>query len=223
MPSDFTLGGELLRLEDRRVDPRDEDLLVVRPVVDADPAALRHRLERSPEVVVVAFLGRRRLEAENLATLRVDAAHDVADGAILARGIHRLEHQQDAVGVLCVQPVLLGSQHLDTLLQQPHGLLLVFDASGPLRVVVLQRDLLARSCHQLLHQVLGFFHRCPLICSDARNFKLTRGASLLGLPDTLSRSPLSRLAPFAWLARDARSHLGTSVRFMRRLLINQSG
>jgi len=27
----------------------------------------------------------------------------------------------------------------------------------------------------------------------------------LGLPDTLSRSPLRRLAPFAWLARDARS------------------
>jgi len=35
---------------------------------------------------------------------------------------------------------------------------------------------------------------------------LIQGASPLGLPDTLSRSPLRRLAPFAWLARDARSH-----------------
>src|SRR5262249_56234649 len=34
---------------------------------------------------------------------------------------------------------------------------------------------------------------------------LIRGASPLGLPDTLSRSPLRRLAPFAWLARTARS------------------
>ena len=32
-----------------------------------------------------------------------------------------------------------------------------------------------------------------------------RGASPLGLPYTLSRSPLRRLAPFAWLARFARS------------------
>src|SRR6188472_3335254 len=33
-----------------------------------------------------------------------------------------------------------------------------------------------------------------------------RGASPLGLPYTLSREPLRRLAPFAWLARTARSH-----------------
>src|SRR5688500_2271384 len=30
---------------------------------------------------------------------------------------------------------------------------------------------------------------------------LTRGASPLGLPDTLSRAPQRRRAPFAWLAR----------------------
>src|SRR5947207_15466814 len=44
-----------------------------------------------------------------------------------------------------------------------------------------------------------------------------RGASPLGLPYTLSRSPLRRLAPFAWLARDARSHLSAnqSLRWLR--------
>ncbi len=36
---------------------------------------------------------------------------------------------------------------------------------------------------------------------------LTRGASPLGLPHTLSRAPLRRRAPFAWLARNARSLL----------------
>ncbi len=45
-----------------------------------------------------------------------------------------------------------------------------------------------------------------------------RGASPLGLPYTLSRAPLRRRAPFAWLARHARSRLGTSVTFMRWLL-----
>jgi hypothetical protein len=39
-------------------------------------------------------------------------------------------------------------------------------------------------------------------------FVFTRGASPLGLPDTLSRAPLRRRAPFAWLVRDAHS-LGT--------------
>ena len=44
---------------------------------------------------------------------------------------------------------------------------------------------------------------------------LIRGASPLGLPYTRSRAPLRRRAPIAWLARTARSHLETSVRFMR--------
>jgi len=35
---------------------------------------------------------------------------------------------------------------------------------------------------------------------------LNRGASPIGLPNTLSRAPLRRRALFAWLARDARSH-----------------
>src|SRR5262245_47238367 len=38
--------------------------------------------------------------------------------------------------------------------------------------------------------------------------ELIRGALPLGLPDTLSRSRLRRLAPFAWLTRDARSRVG---------------
>ena len=51
--------------------------------------------------------------------------------------------------------------------------------------------------------------------SRNRSTRLFRGASPLGLPHTLSRAPLRRRAPFAWLARHARSRLGTSVTFMR--------
>ena len=47
-------------------------------------------------------------------------------------------------------------------------------------------------------------------CGSHSRSSLIRGASPLGLPDTLSRSPLRRLAPFAWLARDARSHNAVS-------------
>src|SRR6185503_20952348 len=43
--------------------------------------------------------------------------------------------------------------------------------------------------------------------------RLLRGALPLGLPYSLTCSPLRRLAPFVWLARGARSHL-----FVRWLL-----
>ena len=52
---------------------------------------------------------------------------------------------------------------------------------------------------------------------------LIRGASPLGLPYTRPRAPLRRRAPVAWLARTARSLLGTSVRFMRWLLVLSEG
>src|SRR5436190_4872485 len=49
------------------------------------------------------------------------------------------------------------------------------------------------------------------IAPECSALSLIRGASPLGLPDTLSRVPLRRRAPFAWLARGARSHDWTSV------------
>ena len=55
---------------------------------------------------MVQLLGRGRLEGVHLAALRVDAAHDVLDGAVLAGGIHGLEHQQQRVLVLGVEPLL---------------------------------------------------------------------------------------------------------------------
>src|SRR6476619_1309556 len=45
--------------------------------------------------------------------------------------------------------------------------------------------------------------------SSKHHSSLTRGASPLGLPCTLSRAPLRRRAPFAWLTRAARSRLLT--------------
>src|SRR5262252_1678555 len=42
-----------------------------------------------------------------------------------------------------------------------------------------------------------------------RRIFITRGASPLGLPCSVTRSPLRRLAPFRWLARRARSRRGS--------------
>src|SRR4051794_27782545 len=41
--------------------------------------------------------------AEHLATLRVDPGHHVLDDPVFSSRIHRLENQQDGVGVGCVK------------------------------------------------------------------------------------------------------------------------
>ena len=61
-------------------------------------------LRVAPEVVVVELLRRGDLEAADLDALGVHAAHHVADRAVLARGVHRLEDHDDPVGVLGREP-----------------------------------------------------------------------------------------------------------------------
>ena len=83
-----------------------QHVLVIRSVEDADAAALGQRLHVSPQEIVIQFLGGRFLETEHLAALRIHAGHDVADGAILASGIHRLENDEHRVGIRRVEQFL---------------------------------------------------------------------------------------------------------------------
>ncbi len=62
---------------------------------------------------MVEILGRGRFEGGDLAALRVDAGHDMLDGAILARGVHRLENQEHRPFVLRVELVLQFAEHFD--------------------------------------------------------------------------------------------------------------
>ena len=50
----------------------------------------------APQEVVLQLDGGRLLEGGDLHTLRVDQSDSMAQGAALARGVHALEHQQDA-------------------------------------------------------------------------------------------------------------------------------
>ena len=68
-------------------------------VEDADAAPLGQGLHVSPEEIVIELLGGRFLETVNLAALRIHAGHDVADGAVLAGGVHGLENEQHRVGI----------------------------------------------------------------------------------------------------------------------------
>jgi len=91
------------------------------------------------------------LEGDNFTALRIDAGHDVLDGAVLAGGVHRLEHEQDRIGVRGIKLVLRGGQGGEVLGELVLGEFLPLSlrnllVAGPGCVVVLEAELLAR-CH----------------------------------------------------------------------------
>ncbi len=135
-------GRQLLALQQFRVHAQDEHFLVVRAIEDADAPALRQVAVAAPEKIVVEFLGRGRLERRNLATLGIDARHDVLDRTVLARGVHGLEHQQHRPAVLRIQHVLKFGERLDARLQGLLGAWLVFllEPRGIARVDVLEPE-----------------------------------------------------------------------------------
>ena len=69
------------------------------------PARGEHRVH-SPQVVVAELGRRRRLERGNPAALGVQALEDGTDDAVLAGGVETLEHEQNAVAGLRVEPLL---------------------------------------------------------------------------------------------------------------------
>ena len=79
------------------VDARDQDILIVRAVEDADHAAGGKALLAAPEEVMLGFERGGRLEAGDVAALRVDAGEDVADGAVFAGGVHALQHDEHSL------------------------------------------------------------------------------------------------------------------------------
>ena len=102
-------------------------------------------LHRTPEVIVVEFLGRRRFEARHLAPLGIEPGHHVLDRPVLPGGVHRLEKGEQGVGVLRVELVLKLGEQPDAFLEEVAALLLAqFFRDLPIRLVVLGKlDLLA--------------------------------------------------------------------------------
>ena len=134
-----------------RVDPHHQHFLVIGAVEDTDPAAFRQHLVGPPQIIVIQLLGGRRLEAVHLAALRVDAGHHMLDGPILAGGVHGLKDEQQRVGILGVEDVLILGQLGDVSRQLLAGVLLVLETGGKSRVVVLAQGHLVTGRH---HDVL---------------------------------------------------------------------
>ena len=143
------LRGELL-------DAHDEHVLVVRAVEDADLAALREHVVDAPEEVVRELGRARGLEAGDAHAHRVEAAERVLDGAVLARGVHALQHDEQCAPVL-------GHQHrgelrhaLEALRRLRARRLLVAEAELGVGRVVVEVDLGAwldaRGVGEILHR-----------------------------------------------------------------------
>jgi hypothetical protein len=116
------LGGDEL------VDTRGEDVFVVRAVEDADHASGRDCGVSAPEEVVTGLKRCGHLERGDIAALGVDAGEDVADGAVLAGGVHALENDEQGLLLAGVED-LLQLVELSAVLDEDCG-------SGLLRLVV---------------------------------------------------------------------------------------
>ena len=100
------------------MDADDEHLLVVGAIEDADAASFGELAVGAPEEVVLELFGAGLLEAVDVAAFGVDAAHDVADGAVFAGGVHALEDEKEGVAVGAVEKLLLIAQLGDMLFEQ---------------------------------------------------------------------------------------------------------
>ena len=70
----------------------------------------------APEEIVVELDRAWRLEAGDVATLRIDPGEDMLDGAILPGGIHRLEDAEHRPAILRIEHVLRLAEQGDAFL-----------------------------------------------------------------------------------------------------------
>ena len=97
---------------DQLVDPRGEHVLIMGAVKNADHTSGRNRCMYTPQEVMARLGIRGNLEGGNITTLWVDAGKDVADGAILATGVHSLKHNQQGALLARVENVLHGGESI---------------------------------------------------------------------------------------------------------------
>src|SRR5262245_28501437 len=102
----------------------------MRTIEDADAAALGQIFGGSPEKVVLELFAARRLERAHFTALRIDPRHDVLDDAILAGGIHVLQHHQDSPFFAGVEALLHLFEPADALREERLDLLAIVAAGS---------------------------------------------------------------------------------------------
>src|SRR3954471_24642 len=75
----------------------DQHLLIVRTVEDRNHTRRRKEASWAPEEVVQTFFIGRSSKAEDVYALRINARHDVLDGAVFTGGIERLQNNNHRI------------------------------------------------------------------------------------------------------------------------------
>jgi hypothetical protein len=94
------------------VDADDQDILVVRPIEDADLALPRRMPVDPPQEVVAELLRGRDLERRDRTALRIECLHHLGDRPVLAGGVDPLEHDEDRMFALRPHCVLEAPEPL---------------------------------------------------------------------------------------------------------------
>src|SRR5215472_4316761 len=97
--------------------PDHQHFFVIAAIENADVPTVWQTFHAAPKKIMIEIFSRRRFEGKHLATLRVDARHDMLNGAIFAGGVHGLKNQQHRPSVLRVKHVLQFRKRTDTELQ----------------------------------------------------------------------------------------------------------
>src|SRR5262249_15894674 len=93
---------------------------------------------------MIEFFGSGGFKAIDLAALRIDARHNVLDGAVLARRMHSLKDHQERVAVRGIHQVLQTREFLGVLAQQVSVFLLRLEKRIHTSWQVLEADLFTR-------------------------------------------------------------------------------
>jgi hypothetical protein len=124
------------------------------PVEDPDVSTGRAGRVDSPEEVVRLLQRGGRLEGRDDAALRIDAAHDVPNGPVLAGRIDPLQHYQDCAAPLGVEAFLEDIEFLPQVLGTAGGFFPALVVTGSSCIVVLQIHAHARVDSIVLHPLL---------------------------------------------------------------------
>ncbi len=108
---------------------------------------------------MVEILAGGRLEGMDIAALRIDAGHDVLDGTVLARCVHRLEDEKHRPFILGIEHVLHLGQEFDAYGQRFFRALFVilFKIQCVTRVGVLEPELVPVGDAERFREFAGSF------------------------------------------------------------------
>ena len=126
------------------MDAHDKHIFIVGAIEDADIAIFGDRFVNAPEKVMREVFLRWLFEGRDVATLGVYSRHDVSNRAVLARGIERLQDDEQGALLLGVKEILQLFEIIEIFYKSRFHIVALITEQGLTGIVVRKFDLLAR-------------------------------------------------------------------------------